>query len=220
MSTPNSSLNSCFHYSHIGQGQHSRLPDERISAVLSVVEGHFRYPSLFLIFGFSRVTRVLYQLMRFTENVIVFAQLSLQLFLNNPLLTCPVNESRAGKSCSAGAPWELCSCDLTSIHSVHYKKVYKVKVGVKQPCQRNYICCLEDDCPLQSVQRTASCQKLKTMRGASLRFCWDLLSSTSLFPEALRLAALFLGSALAVHLPDKIQQQFLPTCSINPLLVS
>lgn len=57
-----------------------------------------------LIFRLSRVTRVLYQLTRFTENITMFAWLSLQaalqLFLNPPLLKCPENENRAGKSCA------------------------------------------------------------------------------------------------------------------------
>ena len=111
---------------------------------------------LLLISRLSRVTRVLYQLTRFTENITMFAQLSLQadlqLFLNPPLLTCLVNENRAGKSHSAGGPQEMCSCDLRfsdpfALSTIINKEVCKVKVGVKQPCEQNYICCLEDSCP-------------------------------------------------------------------------
>lgn len=159
----------------------------------------------------------------------MFAQLSLhgdpELLLNPSLLTCPENKNRTGKSCSAKGPRELCSCDLWLSHpfalsTVIYKEICKVNVGVKQPCQQNCICCLEDGCPLQCIFRTAGFQKPKAVRAASPGFSWDLPFSTILFHEALRLAALFLGSSLAVCFPDKNQQQFPPTCSIHTLLIS
>lgn len=66
-----------------------------------------------LIFRLSRAIKVLYHLMRFTKNNAVFAQLSLsadlELCLHPPLLMCLEKENRAGKSCSAEGPQELCS---------------------------------------------------------------------------------------------------------------